>query len=221
MQPQSDFNDILENGEVLYGTLKPNALMYGVFVMGQTLTISFFVWFFMMGYLAVNTLSFIFVLPVLLIVIVIIVVLARLGYKNRLYGFSNKRILIRGGIIGVDYKVLEYRSLTAAVVNVSAFDRLLGQGTGTIRFGSPSSPLGGTSSRSSSNPFNFRNISQPYDVLKKIRAVIDSQIVQTQVAQAQLIAPTVAPPVHIQTNVIPESAPPVQPPTAPPPELQV
>jgi len=93
-------------------------------------------------------------------------------YKNRFYAYTGKRILIRSGVIGIDYKSLEFKALTATIVNVTFLDKILGCNTGTIRFGSPSSPVG--SFKNGSNPFAFKHIVKPYDTIREIKEFIDA-----------------------------------------------
>jgi len=99
----------------------------------------------------------------------------RLWYKNRYYAYTSKRILIRAGIIGIDYKSLEFKSLTATVVKVSLLDKLVRKDTGTIRFGSPSSPvLSMWSGAGHSNQYSFCHIQKPYATLKEIKELINA-----------------------------------------------
>jgi len=97
-----------------------------------------------------------------------------LWYKNRYYAYSDKRILIRAGIIGIDYKSLEFKSLTATIVKVSLLDKLVRKDTGTIRFGSPSSPVQSIFS-SHSNQYTFDHIKAPYATLKEIKELINTK----------------------------------------------
>ena len=93
--------------------------------------------------------------------------------KNRFYAYTNKRILIRSGIFGIDYKSLEYKSLTATIVSVSLLDKLIKNNTGSIAFGSPSSPVGGMMGQGMVNPYRFAHIVDPYVTLKEIKEVIN------------------------------------------------
>ena len=92
-------------------------------------------------------------------------------YKNRFYAYTGKRILIRSGVIGIDYKSLEFKALTATIVNVSLLDKILGRHTGSIRFGSPSSPVG--SVKTGLNPYVFQHIVKPYETIREIKEFID------------------------------------------------
>ena len=91
-----------------------------------------------------------------------------LWLKNRYYAYTERRILIRGGIIGIDYKSLEYKSLNATVVKVSLLDKLVRRDTGTIKFGSPSSPVLSIWA-GHSNQYMFNHIEAPYATLREIK----------------------------------------------------
>ena len=89
-------------------------------------------------------------------------------YKNTFYAYTGKRILIRSGVMGVDYKSLEFKALTATIVNVTFLDKILGRNTGNIRFGSPSSPLG------SVYTYAFNHVVEPYATLREFKEFIDA-----------------------------------------------
>lgn len=46
------------------------------------------------------------------------------GYKNLEYVFTDKRIIIRSGLIGVDFKYIYYEEIQSVIVKVGIFDRL-------------------------------------------------------------------------------------------------
>ncbi len=46
------------------------------------------------------------------------------GYKNLEYVFTDKRIIIRSGVIGVDFKFIYYEEIQSVLVKVGVFDRL-------------------------------------------------------------------------------------------------
>ena len=63
------------------------------------------------------------------------------GYKNLYYAYTNKRLIIRKGIIGVDYKTLDYKYITASSVNVGFLDKGRHITTGTLSFQSPTTSI--------------------------------------------------------------------------------
>ena len=96
--------------------------------------------------------------------------LLSLSYKHTYYAYTNKRIIIRKGIIGVDFKSLDIKMIGASDVHVSIFDKLLKKNTGTLCFGSTASPL--MNNGTNVNSFTFANIEKPYDLYKEIKSYI-------------------------------------------------
>ena len=50
------------------------------------------------------------------------------GYKNLEYVFTNKRIIIRSGIIGIDFKNIYYTEIESVNLKVGLVDKMLGVG---------------------------------------------------------------------------------------------
>lgn len=46
------------------------------------------------------------------------------GYKNVRYAFTNQRIIIRDGLIGIDYKYFYYHEINSVEVKVGIWDRM-------------------------------------------------------------------------------------------------
>ena len=46
------------------------------------------------------------------------------GYKNLEYAFTNKRIIVRSGVIGVDFRFIYYSEISSVNVKVGIIDRL-------------------------------------------------------------------------------------------------
>ena len=183
------FNDVLDEGETVLGVWRPNKKKYW----------AYFNWlyFWSMCWVA---LTFVFVplagieeedsgqvilwciliglaiaFAVYLIGYFIARIFAKLAYKKRYYAYTNKRILIRCGVIGVDYRVLDYKLLGAITVTVGILDRMLGGKTGYIRFGSASSPIiGGYGGNLGFGGFTFAHIDMPYDLLREIKKTINT-----------------------------------------------
>ena len=91
-------------------------------------------------------------------------------YKKTAYAVTNKRIVIRTGIIGVDFKSLDMGMIGAIDVYVGLTDKILHKNTGTIRFGSTSSPI----NSDNVNKYVFKGIVDPYKNCKEIKASIDA-----------------------------------------------
>ena len=96
--------------------------------------------------------------------------LIALWYNKTLFAVTNKRILIRTGYIGVDYKGLDYDTIGALTVNVNWLDKLLKKDTGTLSFGSMASPMINTANYK----FSFLYIKNPYEVYREVKSIIDA-----------------------------------------------
>lgn len=92
-----------------------------------------------------------------------------LHYKKVLYAYTNKRILVRTGIIGTDYQALDMKMIGAVDVYVSLLDKLLGRKTGTIKFGSTANPM-----NSQSTNYNFSHVKNAYQVYREIKEQIEN-----------------------------------------------
>jgi hypothetical protein len=175
---QEKFKDILEKDEKIVKVYKPNKLKFWVaylllFVFGIS------IWSFCICLGAVPEvgkpfdadlfwLLFRISLGVFVVLIFFEILFGAIYYKNKYYAYTEKRIIIRSGVIGVDYKSLEFKSLTATIVNVTFIDKILGQNTGSIIFGSPSSPM------VDHMPYTFKHIAEPYLVMREIKEHIDA-----------------------------------------------
>ena len=146
---EEKFNDILERDEKIVKVYKPNKKKF---------------WW------SANLIIFVTIIGIPFWIFIYPFV--RLYYKNVFYCYTSKRIIVRRGIFGIDYKSLEYRNLTATAVYVSLLDKLVKQNTGRIEFGSPSSPLG-MNINGQRNPYRFCDIERPYDVMREIKELID------------------------------------------------
>jgi len=176
--PDNIFADILEKDEKVLKIWRPNATKFWCF--WSLIWFWSLVWFALIpipmlfnenGWRGVNT-GFWIALGVCIGVIVFGILIGwitgALWLNKRHYAYTETRILVRGGIIGVDYKSLEFKSLTATVVRVSLLDKLVRKNTGSIRFGSAASPVLSLWS-SHSNQYVFDHIEKPYDTLREIK----------------------------------------------------
>ena len=92
-------------------------------------------------------------------------------YKRCIYVLTNKRLIIRSGFIGVDYKSLELKNIISLDVRVDFLDKLVHPNTGSIIFGSAANSIvNGQNGRNIT--FAFAHIENPYEEYKKIKASI-------------------------------------------------
>lgn len=92
-----------------------------------------------------------------------------LAYRNTYYAYTNKRVIIRKGVLGVDYKSLDMSMIGAIDVSVSVIDKIICKNTGSISYGSMASPIAGQNGVM----FKFSHIRAPYETYKEIKTVID------------------------------------------------
>ncbi len=90
------------------------------------------------------------------------------SYKKRLYCLTNKRIIIRNGFIGVDFNALDISAINSVNVKVGLLDKMVKPNTGTIIFGSATTPLG-HNNKNAGGGFLFAHIDNPYEVYKEIK----------------------------------------------------
>ena len=81
-----------------------------------------------------------------------------MGYKNIEYVFTNQRIIIRSGLIGIDFKMLYYADIQSVVVKVGVLDRLFKVGDIMIKCPSQSAVL--------------EDINDPYRIGDRIQRII-------------------------------------------------
>ena len=106
-----------------------------------------------------------------LVVNLIAIICVALWCNKTVYAWTNKRVLIRTGYVGVDYKSLDLNMVGALSVNVNIVDKLLHKNTGTISFGSMASPM----TVQNAAKFSFSFIHDPYQVYKEVKVYIDQK----------------------------------------------
>ena len=87
-----------------------------------------------------------------------------LSYKNLLYAYTDKRIIIRTGAWGADYQTTEYDKITDIEVNVGPIGERYQ--TGNLSF------ITGTNARGQKIMRKMYALSQPYQVLKEVKKVM-------------------------------------------------
>lgn len=92
-------------------------------------------------------------------------------YKKTFYYVSNKRLIIRSGFIGADYKSIPLETVGAVDVRVDFLDKLVKNDTGSILFGSASTPM----VNQQNAVFAFHHVDNPYQSYKEIKEIISSK----------------------------------------------
>jgi hypothetical protein len=170
------FDNILDKDEKIVKVFKPNKTKL---YLSSSLQFGFVMFFVTLAFLIPLFVSImhpvIGVLISLIItggLIVLFIFLLKLYYNNLYFAYSNKRIIIRTGIFGVDYKSLDMGMIGAINVYISLIDKLLKKNTGSISFGSASSPML-SYGNASSNGYRFAHIEMPYELYREIKNIID------------------------------------------------
>lgn len=87
-----------------------------------------------------------------------------LVFNNTHYGFTNKRLMLRGGFWGTDFKSIDYDAVQEMEVTVNPIENMLK--VGTIRVFT-----GRTTSKGANLYDRFIGISNPYQVYKQLKQV--------------------------------------------------
>ncbi|RLI96141.1 MAG: PH domain-containing protein [Candidatus Aenigmatarchaeota archaeon] len=93
-----------------------------------------------------------------------------LVYRYIHYAITNKRVIIKSGLVGRDFKIVDYDKITNAEVNISIWDRLLAKSSGSIYIFTA-----GTISYGRNGPYHtpyrLSNVPEPYKVFKYFKKV--------------------------------------------------
>ncbi|AEW00295.1 hypothetical protein A4D02_23490 [Niastella koreensis] len=88
-----------------------------------------------------------------------------LSYRNTAYAYSNKRIMIRTGFIGTDFKTVDYDKIVEMEVRVNVIERM--NNVGTIRFFSGSTQT--DDGHTTKTYDKWIAIENPYEVFKLVK----------------------------------------------------
>jgi hypothetical protein len=88
-------------------------------------------------------------------------------YKNTHYAITNKRLLFKSGLFGIDYKIVDYDQIKNMEVNVNPFEKLLE--AGSIRIFNGEMITHNQTTRAV--PTTMSAITDPYEVFKKLKKI--------------------------------------------------
>ena len=183
MENKELFAPILQEDEEIIKVIKPNKTRY-VYLGGLAYTLLALIPILVMAALFGITIGDSAPTPLvielsifggfILLALIAVWVSLNMSYKKTFYAYTNKRILIRKGVIGVDYATLDYEMIGGLMVNVDFLDRLMkgSDNPGTITFGSSASPVIYTRNCRSA-AYAFRNIDHPYEVYRDLKHMVD------------------------------------------------
>lgn len=171
------FDDVIEADETIQKGFKPNKKkVFASFIIFDVIVAFFFsltilgMWFDGEIPQKEKIIGTCIVAGVVFLIVALTMWFVSLYYKNAYYVYTNKRIIVRTGVFGVDFHSLDIENIGASNVCVSLLDKMVGKNTGSIRFGSNSSPI-------TNSYYGFMNIENPYQVYKEIKGYI--QTIQT------------------------------------------
>ena len=191
MKELEELKKILDNDEEVKEYYKPNKVRYVVI---NSVISLFFMLLIFGGMLAVGILGILNVIkfttdageqdlfaPIMITIMSTPAVIAGMvsalsyavRYSRALFVVTNKRLIIRSGFIGVDYKSIELKYVGLVNVRVDFLDKLSGGKTGTITFASAAIPMNGQNN--SNGTFCFACVDNPYEVYKKVKEYIPSK----------------------------------------------
>ena len=140
------FDDILEKDEQIIKIIKPSKSRYWKFFL-MPLIIPIF----LPHFIVIMACTLFFIIPLLY---------AR-SYKNLYYAYTNKRLIVRKGTIGIDYKTLDYKFISSTSVDVGLLDKGKTK-TGSLSFKSPTASI------------QFDYVENPYDLMREIKEYMNT-----------------------------------------------
>ena len=172
---ENDFSLILNNGEEILKTYKPNKLKcYISSIIALIWLYVSLITFFLLSFLVPDEngekmplVAFVICMSLVVVFLIFHLIFTNMAFKKRVYCVTNQRLVIKCGVIGVDYKSLDLKYIGAVDVYVSFLDKIIRKNTGTLRFGSMSSPM------NSGAMFIFSSIYSPYEMYKEIKQIIE------------------------------------------------
>jgi membrane protein YdbS with pleckstrin-like domain len=89
---------------------------------------------------------------------------AFLNFSNTAYAYSSKRVMIRSGFIGTDFKTIDFDKIANSEVNVNIVERIYD--VGSVNFST-----GETTSKGELVNQKFTSIKNPYQVFKMVKQI--------------------------------------------------
>lgn len=112
---------------------------------------------------------------------------ALLVYDHIYYVITDKRVILQGGLIGRDYKIVDFDKIQNAEVNVGVFDKLFGNSSGTISIATAGT-IGYGKYGSYQLPYRLQSVGNPYKVFEHLKQV--SHDVKTDIEYPNALRPS-------------------------------
>lgn len=170
------FENVLEKDEEIICIKKPNKTKYFWSFGIASFFIALICALSILG-IAFETPYWWIVLAVSLFAFVLSILLFGLYYKNYFFCLTNKKIIVRSGIFGIDYKTLQLDTVGAINVTVTLLDKMVCKNTGTLVFGSMSSPMF-NGANGSGGGYRFAHVEKPYELFKLVKSTKENVLAE-------------------------------------------
>ncbi len=190
----NEFSHLIEKDERILHTIKPNrvACMLGAWIV-MAILLSSGILFFILASTFDNKSSndvlyimFTIYAWICIAFLVPIFFLSVAKYNSYLYCVTDKKVIIRSGIIGRDFRVLEIDSITTIDIIVGFSDRVCGGNTATIIFFNASNANYHSSGFNTGyNKNAFMHIEDANAIYREIKALIEN-IEENKKSKAEL-----------------------------------
>lgn len=120
------------------------------------------------------------------------IIYSTLVYKHVHYLITDKRVIVQGGIVGRDFKTIDFDMIQNAEVNVGIFDKLFGQNSGSINISTAGMITPNTNTIFQSHnfyrsPYTISNVENPYKVFEFLKRT--SHNVKTDIEYPNALRP--------------------------------
>ena len=167
-----EFESIKDDQEEILWTGKPKFLpfIFANFFGGIFIVVFALIWIFANKSWGTNngndTASYFWLFGLLPLIVGLLSFLKRIfSFSNTVYSYSDKRVMMRTGFIGTDFKTIDYDKISDIEVTVSVVERMYN--VGTIRF------FSGRTQTDESNTTKLYDswsaIENPYEVFKMVK----------------------------------------------------
>lgn len=168
-----EFNSIKDDDEEILWTDKPKFIPYATTALGLGFGVFIFVSFYYAmiknitneGGAVGNFSTWFVLLPISLFLFSFLSKI--FSYNNTIYAFTNKRVMVRSGFIGTDFKIIDYDKISDIQVTVNFIERVFNVGTIKFYSGRTESNDGITTKLYD----RWEAISTPYEVFKQLKKV--------------------------------------------------
>jgi hypothetical protein len=165
------FDSIKDNDETIYWTGRPSFIPYILSGIGAGIfTMAFGIIWISISFESQTkegmTNNYFWMFGLIPILQGFYVVLKRLfTYSNTSYAFSNKRVMMRTGFIGTDFRIIDYDKISDIEVNVNFIERIFNVGTIKFFSGRIQTDEGNTTKLYDC----WNSVSNPYEVFKAVK----------------------------------------------------